>query len=632
MNKIITLLSVYFFCIFLTGCLSKKEQEIQPLSKSVSPGGTQSDTSKVSLPVTPSEYSYLVSMADIGAGTSVDDGLLVIQNDSLLAKIKAGSILACYDGGGFLVRVTEVSGNSLKVEPASLDELFTDGQILFDNYNAGGSTQRISDTDFDISIDKELLREKDASLSFSGNLNFRPQIQGDISFTNKTFNTDLSGSLTISGKINVKGRPDGLVNLSNEVVLGEYSKKQLISIPGPIPFILVTYKLKLKDRITITGVLDLDTDIEYKGYYNIHAALGYNGGWTNTFSFSNGDNSVTKKISSEASVTIRNELIPELAVEFYGAVMPYMKFVAHSDFDYRVKPFDVVYPAWDHTAKVGLDYKAGITNRLFKKFEYYEEWPVGENKIIYQAPGFIQRSSGSYQTVMVGDTLTEPLVVCVYDMDRQKLAGALVKFEILNGDGKLTQKMCYTNSSGYASTNLIANSAESNIRVKATLCTPGEEGSLMDSEFLVYTASSEMTATINGFSWEAGRAYFDYENYIIGSSGEKVTFPYIYGFNDNSREFFGIGLKFGKRNQVDWNNFKPGTYTMGYSSDQIIRFCVIDIDANQSCTWDAEAGSGELTITSVDNGYVKGTFNFSTASGVYKVTNGKFRIKLPDEQ
>ncbi|MCC5859652.1 MAG: hypothetical protein JJT90_15950 [Ectothiorhodospiraceae bacterium] len=131
-----------------------------------------------------------------------------------------------------------------------------------------------------------------------------------------------------------------------------------------------------------------------------------------------------------------------------------------------------------------------------------------------------------------------------------------------------------------------------------------------------------MRATINGAPWSANPAV---SNATLGGAFNVLL---VAGIDPSSTANFAVTLNLE-------NMTGPGTYTLSLPGDALHRFAAVVIpDGDQR--WDSSLGAGGVvTILSVGDGRVTGTFSFvagpqegSGATGTLTVTDGEFNLPL----
>jgi|GEM_PF-5000137 len=470
LGKSFNILIVALLLLCLAGCKkeSKKEEKPEPTEP---PKVSGSDPRKA-------DNVFTLSSSAV-VNSDVSSGKITISDNNLLKAINKGNILLKEGEAGFLVEVVEKNGSVLDVKESSLDKLFKSGKFAFSSSSSTKTTQSINDTSgyktnalnddaYSYTMNTTIPIDDEIEVGLSGTASINPNLSGSIDFSlsgnHKVAIKMENAPININGQLSITASPKGIMNVTKEVSLGEISKSTIIY------GVYTTIKIKIIDRINISGTADINETITFDSDNVLNANLDYDEKWSSAYDFKNVKNTVKLEQKAKATVKIKHEIIPSLSVEFFKVAGLYVRPIIYNTFKYGVN----VIPTsglffWHHTVDKGFNFEIGATQRLLSKSDYpLKQLKIIPSTIIYEAPKKIEITDGNNQTANAGATLPKTFKVKALDSENNPLAKVMVLFSIKEGDGVIIGKNALTNSSGIAEAKYVVGSKTTQI-VAATL-------------------------------------------------------------------------------------------------------------------------------------------------------------------
>jgi len=451
------------------------------------------------------------------------NGIYKIEFTGNPPQVALNDIIVGEQGNGYLRRVTGVGIDdnvlTLQTSQATLDDVFNDVSIAFNtdispnsssrsteyynlevNYMAEGVNMSDDGFQFDFS-DTVLYQEGNATFKISeGLVTFKPNFSFDADYSVitgldylefKTNDAELSINceldFTFAQEFNIPTFERTLIN---------FDKKFLVLVAG-VPVVVVV-NTELVAKLNASAQANVTNTFNWSKRFGVTTGVKYeNDNWNGIYDASSNFtiNSIT--FGGQTNITQNLTVTPRVSVEFYDVIGPYCEPEMTEDFF-----FNIASPSldWDSNVKVGLDLTTGVDVNVFGNTLVDFSTTDSFEREIWNAPANLLIESGNNQTGVQNQALPQALKVKVTDAIDNPLPFVPVYFNVMQGDGTLTNGSFLTDENGIAEDFWIL--GEGGINQQVEVIVKKADGSNVEGARVVFSATanqpSETSISITG--------------------------------------------------------------------------------------------------------------------------------------
>lgn len=408
-----------------------------------------------------------------------DDATLISNSDELLEGIykfefntapdnfTVGDIIVGKEGYGFLRRVNSVSTKDntviFETEQASLTDVFSQANYSFGADDFQGTTtvkstgegvkmlKSSTPSSFEYDFSNTILYEdEDLIIKIeTGRVSNTSSYNTSTGIDGLDVNTEMVTTNVFDIQCVIKITGSKIISIADiNKVLADVEHIIVFEVMGvPIVFVIDT-KCTLQYMADFSGEINATVDLSQR-YTSRYGLIYENGQWTTvnetTPTFPSDPINLT---GTKASVDQKLTIIPYVSFKFYGIAGFNFTPTLWGSFD-----FNLGYPAnWDAMIKAGVNINIGAEfsllgiNESIDKDIYTDEWEL------WSAPYLLTKISGDDQVGAINTQLTQPIKVLATDSWNNPLPGVLVHYNVIQGDGSVSNCIAITDTAGYAMT------------------------------------------------------------------------------------------------------------------------------------------------------------------------------------